>query len=287
VNYGVSLARKFGARLTLLHVVESPGTLITGFPPVNPKVEKEQSERAARMLSALVSSEDQDDLDLGIVVKSGDVEDGIYSAIQELGADIVVMGTHGRGLFGRWLIGSVTQHVLRKISIPILTVCSVVRPMAFNRMLFATDLSEASKRSFGYALDLARMVGLEILVLHAVEPVSLSYGGGELVSYVSESNIQEVRTQLAEFVERGVRNEIKVQTEVVEGAAAKSILQAVEENDIDLIFLGIQSKGLLERAFLGATAEQVIREAHVPVMSVPKTAVAEQEVPAEGRRLAG
>jgi nucleotide-binding universal stress UspA family protein len=287
VNYGIALARKFGAKLTLLHVIESPGSLITGFPPVSPIAEKELRDRAVRMLSALVSSEDQDDVDLGIVVKSGGIEDVIYSSIKELAADIVVMGTHGRGLFGRWLIGSVTQNVLRKFPIPILTVCSIVRPMAFNRMLFATDLSDASKGAFGYALDLARTVGSDIVVFHALEPVGVAYAGQELASYVAEPNIDEIRSRLAEFVAKGARNQVKVETEVVEGTAAKSILKAVEDNDIDLIFLATQSKGFLERAFLGATAEQIIREAHVPVLAVSKAAVAAQEAAPDSPRLAG
>ena len=111
------------------------------------------------MLSALLAPEDQDDLDLQIVIKSGDTRDEIVSTIGERRADIVVMGTHGRGLFGRWLIGSITQGILRKVSIPILTVCKATRPMSLNRILFATDLCEASRHGFGHVLELAMVAG--------------------------------------------------------------------------------------------------------------------------------
>src|SRR5688500_7395818 len=140
LNHGIAFARKFRARLTLLHVVESSTALIYTFPTEAPRIEMEHFEQARRMLSTLVAPEDQDDLDLHTLVKSGDVEDEILSTIREDGADLIVMGTHGRGLIGRALIGSLTQKMLRKVDVPILTVCRVARFPAFDRILFATDL---------------------------------------------------------------------------------------------------------------------------------------------------
>ena len=145
VNYAVSLARKFRAKLTLMNVVESASALAHPFTAHSATIEKEHREQAARMLSALLGSEDQDDLDLRIVVKSGNIKNEILAVIREQHADILVMGTHGRGLFGRWVIGSITEGMLRKISIPILTVCRATKPLTFDRILFATDLSESSK----------------------------------------------------------------------------------------------------------------------------------------------
>ena len=64
----------------------------------------------------------------------------IETAVREQHADIVVMGTHGRGLFGRWLIGSVTQSLLRKLDVPILTVCHASRPLWFEANLVCDRL---------------------------------------------------------------------------------------------------------------------------------------------------
>jgi len=105
VDYAVSLARKFRARLTLMHVVESPSAFAHPFKAESARIDKAHREQALRMLSALLAPEDQDDLDLGIVIKSGDIKDEILSTIAEQQADMTVMGTHGRGFFGRFLIG--------------------------------------------------------------------------------------------------------------------------------------------------------------------------------------
>jgi nucleotide-binding universal stress UspA family protein len=59
VNYGVSFARKFHARLTLLHVVESGAAMVAGFPVETAAMEKQHRDQALRMLSTLVAPEDQ------------------------------------------------------------------------------------------------------------------------------------------------------------------------------------------------------------------------------------
>src|SRR5712671_34854 len=199
LNHGIAFARKFRARLTLLHVVESAtATMLTyTFPTDVAKIEKEPFEQARRMLSTLVAPEDQDDLDLHTLVKSGDVEDEILSTIREEGADLIVMGTHGRGLIGRALIGSLTQKMLRKVDVPILTVCRVARFPAFDRILFATDLSEPSKEVSRFALDLARMTDSNLIALHAVE-VGVD-GGAEAAVYLGERDLEEARLKMDEF----------------------------------------------------------------------------------------
>jgi nucleotide-binding universal stress UspA family protein len=267
LNYGIALARKCRARLTLLHILESGAMLNAGFPAASD--EKEHRDQALRMLAALVGPEDQDDLDLRIVLKTGDVQDEIAATIAEHHADMLVMGAHGRGLLGRWLIGSVTQSMLRKVHIPVLTVCHAVKPLTFQRILFATDLSAASKGALGFVFEFARMTRSELVIFHALEPINLTYGGNEMVDYVTESNRKEAQSRLADLAAEARRHAIKVETVLVEGPAAREILKAAESNDVDLILMTIQSKGLIERTFLGATAEHIVRDAHVPVFSIP------------------
>jgi nucleotide-binding universal stress UspA family protein len=277
VNYGIALARKFRAKLSLLNVVEPATALIYSFPTEGAKLEKEQSKRAWRMLPALVGPEDADDLDLQILVKTGNIEEQIASAIRDERADIVVMGTHGRRLLGRWLIGSVTQHMLRKIDVPVLTVCRLTRPLTFARILFAADLSASSKEGFAFALDLARSTDANLSVMYVVEEVNLVYGGNEVAGYVGVRSLEEARETLDQFVAEGKRQKVRVETMVVEGVTAQAIFKAAEDTCADMIVLTVERKGLLERALLGSTAERVIREAHVPVLSIPAGAKAASE----------
>jgi nucleotide-binding universal stress UspA family protein len=60
-----------------------------------------------------------------------------------------------------------------------------------------------------------------------------------------------------------------VEALVLEGKPFSRILEFAQSRDMDLIVLNLQSKGILERAFLGSTAERVVRLAQIPVLSIP------------------
>src|SRR4029453_12233128 len=92
-------------------------------------------------------------------------------------ADLLVMGTHGRGGFEHLILGSVTEKVLRGVACPILTVCheegrTWAAPGLMSRILCATDLTATSSRTMRYALSLAAENQARVTFLHVVEPAS-------------------------------------------------------------------------------------------------------------------
>jgi nucleotide-binding universal stress UspA family protein len=273
VNYGISLARKFRAKLTLLHVIEPATALTYTFPTESEKAEEARFERAERMLAAMVGPEDQDDLNLRIAVVFGDIASEIVAAVHETGADIVVMGTHGRGLVQRYLMGSVTQAVLRKVDVPILTVCHVGRPLAFKRILFATDASQPSAEDFEFVLELAKTLDASVIAAHVIEkrpPVTYETPDVAAV-FDAERRRQLEHTRIAfERIEAAATSRgVVLEPVIAEGVPAEAIVRIADEHEADFIVLAIRKKGRLERALLGTTAERVVRDAHAPVLSVP------------------
>jgi nucleotide-binding universal stress UspA family protein len=268
VNHGVSLARAFRSKLTLLHVVESIPPA-QAFSEIRVDVDELNREQAARMLTALVGSEDQDDLDLRVVIRVGDIKDEIADAVRKEGADMLVMGTHGRGLFGRLIIGSITEGILRNVGIPVLTVCRAAKPLAFERILFATDLSEYAKEAFDFALELAGRMHSEIFILHVLDQTRLAYGTPEVGGAFGEQEIEEAKAELAALAAEVSAAKVRGETSLVVGPVPDEILKAAEIADADIILIAVQKRRLIERALLGTTAERVIREARVPVLSIP------------------
>ncbi|HET9132443.1 MAG TPA: universal stress protein, partial [Terriglobia bacterium] len=103
VDFAVLFARKFRARLTLLHVLESKTPLGLSLPIENDEAATKRSNEVLAKLSAFLSPEDQDDLDLQIRIQTGNIEAGIQSAVKGENASIVIMGTHHRHLIRRLL----------------------------------------------------------------------------------------------------------------------------------------------------------------------------------------
>jgi nucleotide-binding universal stress UspA family protein len=77
--------------------------------------------------------------------------------------------------------------------------------------------------------------------------------------------------KLLEFVTHEKPPGMEIDTLVLQGKSFKRILEVAEDRRMDMIVLNLQSKRILERAFLGSTAERVIRLASIPVLSVPVT----------------
>ena len=259
VDYGVALARSFRAALTLLHVVDYPSIA----------VDPGQCDADALRLSELLGSEDKGDLDVRTVVKVGEIHEQIHSTLREVNADFIVLGTHGRSLLGRAFVGSVTQKLLRKLHVPVLTVCHVTGPLKFGRILFAVDLSAAAQEAYGFALEVAAQTKSDLTVLHVMDYPGLNYGVLEGDTSVRGELADIAQFRLDEMAEQAKERGVHVETLVVRGKAAEEILRTAEANDADLILLAIEQKGLIERAFLGATAERVVRDAYVPVLSFP------------------
>ena len=126
--YGRELARRFGARLHLLHVVEDMGARFMSFPlPVGDLGHwQAEAESAARIrLHSLLSEEDRQVLRAKTVVQiSTSPSEAIVSYAKDTmpRIGIIVMGTHGRGAMAHLLMGSVAERVVRTAPCPVLTV---------------------------------------------------------------------------------------------------------------------------------------------------------------------
>ncbi len=117
-----AIALSQGAQLTLLHVYELPVYPYPGlaFPVSDTLTPVERAAREA--LEQLVEEVRARVPDVRGVVRSGDPAQVIHRMIEELGVDLVVMGTHGRRGLSRALIGSVAEKTVRLSPVPVLCV---------------------------------------------------------------------------------------------------------------------------------------------------------------------
>jgi nucleotide-binding universal stress UspA family protein len=125
LDHALALAGELGAKVTVVHVYSLP----VYSPPDGsyiPAVELSTAVEAGarRQLDELVHARRAAGATLEASLRSGRAADEICEAARETGADLIVMGTHGRGLVGRALLGSVAQSVVRLSPVPVLTVGS-------------------------------------------------------------------------------------------------------------------------------------------------------------------
>src|SRR5688572_17030749 len=267
IHWAGLLALKFGAKLTVAHIVP-PLAALNYFPGDVHEFEKKILAEASQRLPGEIPAACRDRLDTQAIVRAGDVRDELLGILSAEGVDLVVMGTHGRRSLERFVLGSTTESMLRKVPVPILTVSARASgkqmdspfDVPFHRVLYATDLSEASPAALHYCADLARVLGASVTMLHVLD----------LHGAVAFDNEADIHALLMGRMHKTVGEEhcegLQIATEVVKGVPHREILKFADTINADLIVINLQSKGLLERALLGATAERVIRSSPTPVL---------------------
>jgi nucleotide-binding universal stress UspA family protein len=207
-------------------------------------------------------------------LEEGPVVHEILQAAQSRAADLIVMGTHGRGGFEHLLLGSVTEKVLRKATCPVLTVPPGERQPApsgaFKTILCATDFSDTATRAIAYARALAERSHGRLILVHALDwpfgqmPRPPATPLAELLVSM-ETDADE---RLHKAVPDEHRHQCHVEQVVTRGRAPHDIVRLAKDQGADLVVLGVRGRGAINLALLGSTAHYVIREAACPVLTV-------------------
>ena len=140
-------------------------------------------------------------------------------------------------------------------------------PPRVDKLLLATDLSEASTSATEQAFDLASRLGASLLVVSIIDPGSLLLPGGRFHARVDQ--VRERREVIAQsLVERGREVGVPVSFLVWEGDPGDMIVSAAEAEHVDMVVVGSHGRGAVGRLFLGSVSEHVVRHAPCPVLVV-------------------
>jgi len=120
----IRLAKGLGGQLVLLHVLTDAPVLIEDFTDVNTveRIHASLRERMETLLAEAAEKARAEGIDVEVMIEAGVPSEEIARVSKELGADMVVVGTHGRGGLSRFFLGSVADRVIRTTACPVLTV---------------------------------------------------------------------------------------------------------------------------------------------------------------------
>lgn len=278
----VNLARWFGARVTALHVMPTlpppvSGMTYGGYISLSVEKIEQWSCGESTALDYFVAPFLAQGVAIATrVVRSEDDVPwaAIRSAAEEISADLIVMGTHGRTGIDHFLMGSVAEEVLRKAPCPVMIAGGpedhADATRLFSRIVCATDLTASSRDTIDTALALSEESLARLILLHVVQVVR-GDTSMDLFRPVPDSEvfryalIERAEARLADLAETAPTL-ADVGWKVRIGKPWEETVRFAAATEADLIVVGVHDYGAFGRLFGGSTANEVVRHAPCPVL---------------------
>lgn len=240
------------------------------------KLLREDTAEAEAYLGQVVHRLERDGLRARAIVKKESAEEAILQATREQNVDLIAMTTHGYTGAERWILGSVTEKVLRAAEVPLLVLHSFKRtpsgasvPLAgesvsFKSILVPIDAGEQSLAVLPWVERLARTYQSELVLVH-VRPESEEPQGAGLPP--GQESPDPLTLKIAQ--DRLAAAGRTVRSVTVSGDPARRILEMAGTGGFDLLAMATHGRSGLRRWILGSIAEKILRASPIPMLVVP------------------
>lgn len=281
IGVAARLARASGAKLTFL-LVHEPVMAMVPAADIPVAAGPDDLEMRAQQQAYLADAAGRLGLvgttEVGYRVIDGLAGPAIAEWLDKERPDLAVMATHGRGPLSRFWLGSVADHVLRHVGVPLL----LIRPregdavpvvdFRLSTAVVPLDLSEESTRVIDPLIDLAVAMDTHLTLVHVVEPV-LGISGAvppypvPVPQEILDTTKAQAQKHLDAVADRLRAKGVRVATKVMVGlGVAGTVLHEINEGKADFVAMTTHGAGGLRRLMLGSVADKVIRGAAKPVL---------------------
>lgn len=273
----IALARRHGATLDLAHVHEVVSlTYFEGVPVIDSGIEIDGIQTDRTYLGRTLARVSALGLSATATLLDGPTVSALEQRIQESGADLVVMATHGRGPLERAWLGSVADGLARHTNRPVLMIrppddadaLDAPRPdlataaAPLRRILLPVDDVAHARALLDTALAVAD-TGAAVVLLHVV-------AGSERVDADEVGRrrlLDAVRRSLDDVVETVRTRGHDARLEVIAARdVARCILDVARNERADLVALTTHGQGALSRLVFGSVTDKVLRGASTPIL---------------------
>lgn len=264
-----AMAAGFSSQLFLLHVLEPRLSYypIPAAATAGALQHDTEARKARRTEFQSFVSEYFDGISRHPQLAEGDVADYTVSFANENHIDLIMMPTHGHGLFRRLILGSVTAKILHEATCPVWTGVHTDQMwsqmgVGWHRFLCAVDANQRDVPLLKWAVQFTCEQGAVLQVVHAVDAAVLVGAGerdpvGDLPFSVEREKLDALQA------EAGTKLDIKVAL----GPVSQVVREAALDYEADLVLIG---RGVIQEGLgqIRSSAYEVVRDSPCPVISV-------------------
>jgi nucleotide-binding universal stress UspA family protein len=196
----------------------------------------------------------------------------INRLISEENYQLLVLGSHSKSLGKEILLGSVSDSIIRNLTIPALLIkCkgekSAVCPIVFSgNILFPTDFSENAKAAFATLENFVSNYNSIVTLYHVQDKNILFPHLSHKLEEFNRIDTERLNTLKESLLSVGAKNVI---TKLETGHTKQSIIKEINSNDYNLVVMGTQGRGWIEEVFIGGVAHAVIRKSKTSLLLIP------------------
>lgn len=271
LKYAAAGARAFGSTLVVFHAqrfelpVYFTRSQIADLTRQH-RAEQEKAKELLRLHVRRILGTQASQLPLKYDLADAHPVDAVLGAAKRHRADLIVMGTHGRGGAKRLWLGSVAENVIRQAGVPVFVVrqkqhefidtgdADTVPQLA--TILCPVNFTQAAQAGLEHAASLAQRFNARLVTACIVEPDD-------------SRGIAEARQQLTSWLRGAEHPQCEGEVLARRGRAAEQIVALAGKVKADLVVLGAQPHTVLQTWLWGDTTEFVLRHAPAPVLVVP------------------
>jgi nucleotide-binding universal stress UspA family protein len=188
--------------------------------------------------------------------------------VEQSAADLVLLAAKGKDFIRNWTIGSTAERLIRMLKCPMLVIKQSTQ-VGYRRVMIAVDFSDWSLSSIQLAQQIAPDAHYVLAhVFDVPEEGKLRMAGVnefDIINYRNEL-MQERQVDLKRLAQQAGLSDAQWSPLVMKGNASSRLLEAEEEQDIDLIVLGKHGKGWFEEMLLGSTTKHLLTDSNTDLL---------------------
>jgi nucleotide-binding universal stress UspA family protein len=271
VMRSATLAQQLKAELLITHIIEPSFTEhLKALLKLDQQQTQQRAETNAKLqLNALmVAVNEQNDIKPTLSLQSGSLLPTLAEKVAQYAADLVLVSSKGEDFIRHWTLGSTAERLIRLLTCPMLLVKQSTQ-VSYRRVMIAVDFSDWSLSSIQLAQQIAPDAHYVLAhVFDVPEEGKLRMAGINELDIINYRNelMQERQVDLKRLAQQAELSDAQWSPLVMKGNASSRLLEAEEDQDIDLIVLGKHGKGWFEEMLLGSTTKHLLTDSNTDLL---------------------
>lgn len=264
IKFAANLARKTGAELYLIHVIDMPGigegkmesgewAMTDDATSSDIPLMMFMMKKIKEKMQTLMESDDLNDIKVTDNIETGSPANQITAAATKYGVDMIVMGTHGSSGWNEVFVGSNAEKVVRTSPVPVLAIKEKVNVNP-QKIVFASDFKEEANAIFPFAKMIAEIFGAKMYLLK-----------------VNTLDTFETTRELKESINKFklMHNVPDYPVEIYNDMDKETGISYFSKDiDADMIIAGTHGRSGLSRLFSSSISEELVNHSYCPVLTI-------------------